>query len=197
VADRTIQPPGPAALRGAGRLCSLTGQVPLPPTQLLLYGFAPDADFEGQLVGALERLESGGSLRILDALFVMRDAETGEFVAVDPKGRGGGGMVASLLEFRLDPAKRRQATERALGADAGGETLRELEKTLEPGAAMAALLVEHVWARALEDAVARTGGTPLASEFIGATALWELASDLLTAARRSGDWAESRPVRPQ
>jgi hypothetical protein len=175
---------------------SLTGPVPLPLTQLLLYGFAPDADFEGRLVGALERLESGGSLRILDALFVMRDAETGEFVAVDPKGGGGGGMVVSLLEFRLDPAKRREATERALGADAGGEKLRELEKALEPGAAMAALLVEHVWARALEDAVSRTGGTPLASEFTDATALGELASDLLTAARRSGDWAESRPIRP-
>ena len=52
---------------------------------------------------------------------------------------------------------------------------------------MAALLVEHVWARGLEDAVSRTGGTPLASEFIDATALGDLASDLLAAARRHGD----------
>ena len=156
------------------------------PTQLLLYAFPPGADFEGRLVGAMERLESGGALRILDALFVMRDAESDELVAVDPM-VGGGGMVVSLLEFRLDPAKRRQATERALGTDAGGEKLRELEKALEPGAAMAALLVEHVWARGLEDAVSRTGGTPLASEFIDATALGDLASNLLAAARRHGD----------
>ena len=155
------------------------------PTQLLLYAFPPGADFEGRLVGALERLESGGALRILDALFVMRDAESDELVAVDPM-VGGGGMVVSLLEFRLDPAKRRQATERALGTDAGGEKLRELEKELEPGAAMAALLVEHVWARGVEDAVSRTGGTPLASEFIDATALGDLASNLLAAARRHG-----------
>jgi hypothetical protein len=168
----------------------LTGPVPLPPNQVLLYGFAPGADFEGQLVGALERIQSGGSLRILDVLFAMRDAETGEFVAVDL--RGGGGMVGSLLEFRLDPAKRRQATERALGSDAGGEALRELETALAPGAAMAAVLVEHVWARALEDAVSRTGGTPLASEFVDATTLAELAADLLDAARRSGDWAKGR-----
>jgi hypothetical protein len=168
----------------------LTGPVPLPPNQVLLYGFAPGADFEGQLVGALERIQSGGSLRILDVLFAMRDAETGEFVAVDL--RGGGGMVVSLLEFRLDPAKRRRATERALGSDAGGETLGELESALEPGAAVAALLVEHVWARALDDAASRTGGTLLASEFVDATALRELASDLLAAARRSGDRAEGR-----
>ena len=96
-------------------------------------------------------------------------------------------MVVSLLEFRLDPAKRREATERALGTDARGEKLRELEKELEPGAAMAALLVEHVWARGVEDAVSRTGGTPLASEFIDATALGDLASNLLAAARRHGD----------
>jgi hypothetical protein len=163
------------------------------PTQLLLYGFAPGAKFEGQLVGALERIESGGSLRILDALFAMRDAETGEFVAVDLKGEGAGGMVAGALDFRLDPTKRRQATERALGTNAEGEPLRGLEKALEPGASLAAVLVEHVWAKALEDAVARTGGTPLASDFVKATALPELASDLLAAAKRSGDFAESAP----
>jgi hypothetical protein len=39
---------------------------------------------------------------------------------------------------------------------------------------MAAALVEHVWAIALEDAVARTGGTLVTSEFVGATALSEL-----------------------
>jgi hypothetical protein len=161
----------------------LTGPIPLPPNQLLVYGFAPGANFEGQLVGALERIESGGSLRILDVLFAMRDAETGEFVAVDL--RGGGGMVTSLLEFRLDPAKRRHATESALGSDAGGQALRELGTALEPGAAVAALLVEHVWARALVDAASRTGGTPLASEFVDATTLGELVADLVDAARRS------------
>jgi hypothetical protein len=67
-----------------------------------------------------------------------------------------------------------------------------LETALEPGAAMAAVLVEHVWARAVEDAVSRTGGTPLASEFVDATALGELAADLLAAAGRSGDWAKDR-----
>jgi hypothetical protein len=35
---------------------------PLPSAQLLLYRFGPDAEFEGRLVGALERIESGGAL---------------------------------------------------------------------------------------------------------------------------------------
>jgi hypothetical protein len=157
------------------------GEATLPPTQLVIHGFGPGASFEGQLVGALERIESGGTLRILDALFVERDGETGELVAVDLAGGAAGGMVTSLLGFRLDPAQRRRATERAL-AGGLGETLRELASTLQPGAALAAVLVEHVWARALEDAVSRTGGTPVTNAFVEATTLSELAPDLLDAA---------------
>jgi hypothetical protein len=41
--------------------------------------------------------------------------------------------------------------------------------------------VEHSWARALEDAVAQTGGTPLSSEFVDAASLAELAPQLLAA----------------
>ena len=63
----------------------------LPSTQLVVYGFGPDADFEGRLVGALERIESGGSLRILDAIFVASDPDTGELLAVDLKGDSSAG----------------------------------------------------------------------------------------------------------
>jgi hypothetical protein len=34
-------------------------------------------------------------------------------------------------------------------------------EALEPGAAVAAVLVEHLWARTLDEAVSRTGGKPL------------------------------------
>jgi hypothetical protein len=147
--------------------------------QLLVYGFGPDSDFAGQLVGALERLESGGALRIADALFVTNDAETGEIAAVELGGRRMDAMVASLLEFRLDAAKRRRTTERALGA----ETVRALADALAPGTALAAVLVEHVWAVALEDAVARTGGEGLLDRFVETPALAGIGDELITAAR--------------
>lgn len=149
--------------------------------QLLAFGFDADGAFEGQLVGALERLESGGALRILDVLFVAADEATGEIAAIDLQG-GSGGLIAKLLDFRLDPDARRRAAERALDDDASAGTaqvLRDLGKTLKPGAALAAVLVEHVWARALEDAVSRVGGRPLASEFVEVETLSELAPDLL------------------
>jgi hypothetical protein len=114
-----------------------------------------------------------GTLRVLDAIFVHGDAETGELEAIAVHGDGAGRIVAPLLEFRLDPVRRRRATERALGGDRAA-VVRSLGAKLEKGESLAAVLVEHVWAIALEDAVARTGGTPVASEFIDVTSLAEL-----------------------
>jgi hypothetical protein len=151
-------------------------------TQLLVYGFGPGAEFEGRLVGAMERIESGGSLRIRDALFVAGDPETGELVAIDLRGDGAGGIVAPLLGFRLDSRERRRATERALRSPSG-DTLRRLGATLAPGCAIAAILVQHVWAEALEDAVSRSGGTPVLDGRGGGT-LAEHGDELLAAAER-------------
>ena len=161
----------------------------LPSTQLVVYGFGPDADFEGRRVGALERIESGGTLRILDAIFVASDPDTGELLAVDLKGDSSAGKVGALLSFRLEPAERRRATERALrphGSGLPAEALRALGGALAPGECIVALLVDHEWARALDEAVSRTGGTALGAGFVEATGLSELAPDLLAAAKRSG-----------
>lgn len=158
-----------------------------PAAQLLVYAFAPGASFDGGLVGALQRLESGGALRILGALFVQRDTESDEIAAIDLRGRGAGSAVAPLLGFRLDPAERRRATEKALRDESGGlpgSTVRELAAALQPGAAVAAVLVEHVWAGALFDAAERSGGTPVANELVDATTLAEVTPALLAAAQR-------------
>jgi hypothetical protein len=155
--------------------------VTLPSRQLLVFGFGADAAFEGQFVGALERLESGGALRILDVLFVATDEGSGELFALDLKG-GAGGLIAKLLDFRLDPAARRRTSERALGGSANEEMAQLLSgigERLEPGTALVAVLVEHVWSRALEDAVSRVGGRALSTDFVEAATLPELAPDLL------------------
>lgn len=158
--------------------------VALPNAQLLVFEFPPDARFEGQLGGALGRLESGGALRILEALFIQRDTETAELVVFDVRGDGAGGLIAPLLDFRLDPAARRRATERAFAAGTPGipgDALKQLGTRLAPGAAIAALLIEHRWAAALTNAVAQTSGTPLLSEFVEPRTLAELTQELLSA----------------
>lgn len=144
------------------------------PVQLIVYEFEPGASFEGQLGGALQRLESGGTLRILDALFVQRDPDTGELVALEATGTGGGGITAPILEFRLDSAQRARATKRALEGPRGPRLL-DLGSQLAPGAALAAVYVEHRWAEALDDAARRIGGSLISDEFVDAD---ELARDL-------------------
>jgi hypothetical protein len=113
---------------------------------------------------------------------------SGDLELVDLHG-GAGGLVAPLLSFRLDPAERGRATERALRAyDRGTEPnpLRVLAEPLPPGGAVAAVLIEHAWAHAVDDAVARMGGTALADAFVAGTELTELVSDL-GAAMAAGD----------
>ena len=173
-------------MRAASAPVSLRGMTPHPPVQLLVYAFGSDASFEGRLVGAIERIEAGGALRVLEALYVRRDRDGGELTAFDLRGRaGGGGLTAPLLSFRLDKGARRRSTQRALAGGGGvkGETLRELGDGLEPGTALAALLVEHSWARALDDAVERTGGTTVSDGFVAATELAALAPELLAASQ--------------
>ena len=109
-------------------------------------------------------------------------------MAIDLKGDSSAGKVASLIRFRLEPAERRRATERALrphGSGVPAEALRELGRVLPTGESIVALLVEHDWASALNDAVSRTGGTALGGGFVEATGLAELAPDLLAAAKRN------------
>jgi hypothetical protein len=155
------------------------------PAQLLVYRF-PTQGFEGHLVGALERMEAGGTLRILDVLFVGADPATGEVFAIDLHGSGAGGMVAPLVSFRLDVGERRRATRRVMARDhAAAELIQALGETLAPGDALVAVLVGHEWAHVLGDAVERTGGTALANTFVESASLNELAADLLTAARGS------------
>lgn len=155
----------------------MTAPAAPPPVQLLLYEFGAGGDFQGQVVGALERLESGGALKIVDVLFVHRHEDSGELDIVDLRGDGAGSIAGPLLEFRLDEGARRRATEKALAGRPGGvpaEVLLELGGRLEPGGALAAVLVDHVWRRALEDAVGRSGGEPIVAEYVDVAKLAEL-----------------------
>src|SRR3954447_1180631 len=118
--------------------------------QLLLYRFGADAEFGGRLTGAFERLESGGSMRILDVLFVGRAAD-GELAVFGHRSDGAGAVIGPMLDFRLNAGARRRVTGGAMQAAARGvpaATLQEIADGLEPGTAIAAVLVEHVWARA-------------------------------------------------
>ncbi len=155
--------------------------------QLLVYRFGADAGFEGHLVGALERIEAGGALKVLDVLFVGREV-SGDVVAIDLHGSRAGGMVAPLLSFRLDAEERRRSTRRASNGP-HAELIEALGAGLEPGDALAVVLIGHAWAHALEDAVRRTGGTALVNSLVDGASLTEVAPTLQGLQTRAVDGA--------
>jgi hypothetical protein len=155
------------------------------PRQLLAFRFGSDSRFEGQLVGALERIESGGTTHVLDGLFVARERETGELSAIALSDSPASRRTVRMLGFRLDASDRRAATKKALDGQAG-EAVRSLAAVLSPGTAIAAVLLEHPSADAFADAVARVGGTQIADDFVDASQMHELTPLLLSAAERSG-----------
>jgi hypothetical protein len=150
---------------------------------LLIYEFGPNADFEGRLVGALERIEATGESRVLDGLFVANDPDTGELAVFDLSSGRSAGMVARLLTFRLDPRARRLATEKALGEPGSvpADVVRDIGSALKPGCATLALLIDGGEGEDLKDAVARTGGRTLSAEPVESSNLAELAPKLLAA----------------
>lgn len=146
---------------------------------LLIYEFGPGAEFEGQLVGALERIQARGQSRLLDGLFAAHDPETGELAAIELSSKAG--AIATFLTFRLDPDERRKATESAL-ADSGSvpaEVVRSVGRVLKPGGAMLVLLMKRPGWRELGDAVRSTGGSLLRAEPVAGASLAELGPDLL------------------
>jgi hypothetical protein len=149
--------------------------------RLLAYRFPPAADFEGRLAGALERmlLTSGGDLH--DAVFVTRDVRTGEPLAIDLATARAGGTPAAMLDFRLDERRRRAVTSSTLARGAGG-AVAELAAALEPGAAVLVVLTGAGPAPALQDAVARSGGSLVADEPAGAGRIADLGPGVLAAA---------------
>jgi len=134
-----------------------------PARQLLVYEFPPGSPYEGQLVGALERIESGGTLRIRDAVFAGRDPETGEPIAVTMSG-GTAGMVSRLIMFRLERRDRAKATREALEGPSG-PLITALTEELDPGAAVLAVLIEHAWQDVLDSAIQRAQGTTRSNDF--------------------------------
>ena len=151
-------------------------------TRLLAYRFPPSAEFDGRLLGSLERAFKGGPLRIDDLLFVTRDAATGELTALSGRGRGEGSLIANVVGFRLDAAERARATARALRAYSSEDDLvARLGDALPPGGALAALLVADAWAAAVDEAARGCDGSPLLDEVVPESTLAALGPRLVAA----------------
>jgi hypothetical protein len=121
-------------------------------------------------------------VRVLDLLFLLHDAESGELVVLDYQGQELGAIVGALLGFEfegLEPTAPAQSG--AEGQHAFGLTREQIEQLaggIEPGEAAAFMLIEHVWARDLKAAVREAGGYPLGEGFLTPEAVAEVALEV-------------------
>jgi uncharacterized membrane protein len=153
------------------------------PVQLLAVGFGPDAKFEGRIMDELSRLEREETIRILDLLFVQKDAETGDLLALDYQGQELGAIVGALLGFEFEgdlPPDSQEVQSYAFGLSQG--EIQEIAASLAPGSSAGFLLIEHVWARDLKRALRDAGGFPLGEGFLTPEAIAAVAAELVAMA---------------
>src|SRR5215218_10235153 len=153
------------------------------PVQLVAIGFPPDAEFEGRIMAELERLESHETIRILDLLFVGKDAETGDLLALDYQGEELGAIVGALLgfEFEEEGGRPDESLEGMQGHAFGlsQSEIHDMAASLRPGSFAGFVLIEHVWSHNLKSTIRDAGGFPLGEGFLTPEALAEVAIELV------------------
>ena len=147
------------------------------PVQLIVLGFQ-HPDFHGEIIAELERLRESGTVRVIDALAVYKDA-AGEFEVEhlsnlsEEEAIELGSTVGALVGLGIEGEEGFR-----VGAEAGAEAAADgvhvfsdeeawdLLEEIPNDSAAALLLIEHHWAVPLRDAVVRAGGFRISDGFI-------------------------------
>jgi hypothetical protein len=140
-----------------------------PRLELLAVGFEPGTEYGGRILIELEQLERAEVLRVIDLLLFTEDEVTGALGGVAYRGTGGGSLVASLLGPPFSAAAADASAVQVAEPSATGLPVADLVDLVNGrprGEAMAVVLIEHLWARALDRAIADAGGTPLLSRAV-------------------------------
>lgn len=134
------------------------------PVDYLIVAF-PGNRFTGEIIPALAELVDNGTIRIIDAAFVIKDEE---------------GNAGAMELFELDPDV--QASLERAKIEVSGlfneEDLDAAAEELEPNSSALLLVWENVWARKVAQAMRNAGGELLDFD--------RLPHDVVQAAR---DWA--------
>jgi GAF domain-containing protein len=135
-------------------------------------GFPNNDLFEGRIADELARLSDVGQIRIIDAVFVLRDADDVAVLAVSDLDdgqradlRSAVGALVGLGVAGVDGAFAGAGLGDAVDADvptAAEALAADLVEDLPDGTSALVLAIEHLWAVPLRDAVRDAGGLVLA-----------------------------------
>ena len=160
------------------------------PIQVMVFGFDRTDQFRGQVLEQLVNLRGRGLIRLID-LFVAAKDPSGELIAIElndlteKESVEFGKVIGKLLGKQKVTAGQAAAVvvERTLAAAAKTVGLdyrgiAQAVKNLRPGKAFGVLMVEHVWAIPLRDAIREAGGVPLAQGFLTPEAMVMVGEEL-------------------
>jgi len=155
------------------------------PVQLIVLGFE-HPEFHGEIVAELERLKESGTVRVIDALAVHKDAD-GEIEVAHlstlskDEAIEVGSVVGALVGLGIEGEDGMVAGAEA-GAAAAADGISvfsdddawDVIAEIPNDSAAALILLEHHWAVPLRDAVARAGGSRISDGFISPLDLVEI-----------------------
>jgi uncharacterized membrane protein len=143
-------------------------------------------DFRGEIIAELERLRESGTVRVIDALAVHKDA-SGEIEVEHLSNLTGdeakelGRTVGALIGLGIEGEEGLEAGAAAGEAATGNgvhafsdEEAWDVIEEIPNDSAAALLLIEHHWAIPLRDAVVRAGGFRISDGFISPLDLVEI-----------------------
>jgi uncharacterized membrane protein len=149
------------------------------PVQMLVLGFA-EPNFTGAIAAELDRLRGLDFIRIVDALVVDKNAD-GEISALQvsdlapDEATQMGAVIGALIGYGEGGDEDAVMEGAAAGAAAmeDGHLIPDEEvwyvaDAIPDGSAAAIILIEHLWAIPLRDAIVSAGGVALADRWIHA-----------------------------
>jgi uncharacterized membrane protein len=115
------------------------------PVEYIVLGF-PGNNFTGEIAPALAKLIESNTIRVLDLLFVAKDAD---------------GNVLAIEFDELEELAAFAGIEGEVGGIIGEDDIKHVAEALEPGSSAALLIWEDVWATEFALAVRDSGGVLL------------------------------------
>lgn len=158
----------------------------LGPIQLVSIGFDSNQNFKGDIIRELNTVRGFGIIRIIDGLFILKDkdgniAQVMESDLSDQEVLELGGLVARLMGMGDDPDRESMAV--AVGAledsfGLGRDDIQRIKDQIKPDTSALILLIEHVWAIRLKQAIQAAGGRMIAQGMVTADALMMVGKEL-------------------
>src|SRR5262249_27391949 len=160
--------------------------------QLLLIGFPGDTQLRGDVMRSFAKVRGRGIIRVIDALFVRKDAQgrisamVRESDLTQEEREGYGAVVGGLLGLAAGGDEESAVAGAMTAAEAvadnafgfGVGDLQHVKDEIPPNSAALVLLVEHLWATEIKGAVRKAGGVPLIQGFLTPEALFMVGAEL-------------------